>query len=255
MKVLHCADLHCRDKNIEEIENCLNFLCEKAPGSDLVAIAGDCFDSRDIKLDSRAAKLMIKTVSALADIAPVVIVKGTESHDGNAPEVLQYAKGIYDIVVATRPMQVKMYGGRIMLSDVKNLINEPDAILTLIPQPTKQYYNQGDIQTSNEAISQGMTGLFAGFGAQAAEYTCPHILIYHGSISGAKLSNAQTLTGMDIEASTDQLNLADPDIVLCGHIHLPQELSGNVFYSGSICPLNWGENHKHGFYIHELEAA
>ena len=54
--------------------------------------------------------------------------------------------------------------------------------------------------------------------------------------------------------STDQLKLSNADLFLCGHIHLPQKLSRNVFYSGSIYANNWGENHEHGFYIHTLDG-
>ncbi len=254
-KTAHLADLHGRDKDIEEIEKCLNFAVDTIEKEkvDLTVIAGDCFDSRDIKLDSKAAKLIIKTVSRLANICPVAIVKGTESHDGNAPEILQYARGKYPVIVASTPIQVKMIKKHSFLYRMDMPSNgEPDAIITLIPQPTKQFFNQGSISESNESISQALGLLFSGFGAQTAQYSCPHILVYHGSISGAKLSNQQVMTGMDIEVSTDQLNLANPDVIMCGHIHLPQELPRNVFYSGSLFPLNYGEIHNHGFYIHEI---
>ena len=240
MRIIHLADLHARDRDIEEIEKCLGCVVETAKKEkvDLFVIAGDCFDSRDIKLDSLSAKLVVKTISELADICPVVIIIGTPSHDGTAAEVLNYAKGKYPVHVATKPEQF-------ILDNI---------VLSLVPQPTKQFFNQGDIQTSNEDISKAMNAVFAGFGAQAEEHDRPHILIYHGSISGAKLSMGQTLTGMDIEVSVDQLRLSNADLFLCGHIHLPQELPGNVFYSGSIYANNWGENHKHGFYIHTLEG-
>jgi DNA repair exonuclease SbcCD nuclease subunit len=252
LKILHSADWHTRDKDIEEAEKCLSFLVDTAAKEsvDLAIIAGDVFDSRDIKLDSLSAKLVIKTVSALADICPVAIVIGTSSHDGTAPSILQEVRGKYPVVVADKPRQVALDSDGDFLQIPCGAI--PTAVISLIPQPTKQFFNQGDIQGSNEAISQGMNGLFAGFGAQAAEFDCPHILVFHGSISGAKLSNQQVMPGMDIEVSTDQLNLAKPDVIMCGHIHLPQELPGNVFYSGSIYANNWGENHEHGFYIHEV---
>lgn len=255
MRILHTADWHVRDKNIEEIEGCLRFLCKKAQGADLVVIAGDIFDSRDIKLDSKSAKLVIKTVSELADICPVAIVTGTPSHDGSAPEILRYARGKFDVHVSSYPEQVRLIDGYLYDREAGDGSEIVEALVTLIPQPTKQFFGSSeDIQTSNEQISQALSGLFAGFGAAASEYKCPHLLVYHGSISGAKLSNAQILTGMDIEVSTDQLKLSNADLFLCGHIHLPQELPGNVFYSGSIYPNNFGENHEHGFYIHEFDC-
>lgn len=257
MKILHTADLHLREKDIEEASQCLRFLIGKARDEniDLAIIAGDIFDSRDVKLDSKAAKLAVKTISTLANIAPVAVVLGTNSHDGAAPEVLQYARGAYPVIVAATPIQIKAIKKHSCFYRIENPSNgNPDAIISLIPQPTKQFFNVGDIQSSNEAISHGMSGLFAGVGAQADGYSCPHLLVYHGSISGAKLSNQQVLAGMDIEVSTDQLRLSNANIIMCGHLHLPQELPGNVFYSGSIYANNWGEDHKHGFYIHTLEG-
>ncbi len=242
MKILHLGDIHARDKDIDEVKKCLDFVIEAAKDEkvDCIINGGDTFDSKDIKLDSQSARLIIKTISEMADICPIFIVKGTESHDGMTPEILAYAKGKHKIHVATMPMQIKSL--------------DPDIIVSMVPQPTKQYFNHGDIQSSNEAISCAMSSIFAGFGAQAADYKLPHILVYHGSISGAKLSNSQTLIGMDIEVSIDQLKLSNADLILCDHIHLPQELSDNIFYSGSLYANNYGEMHKHGFYIHTLDG-
>lgn len=241
MKCLHLGDIHARDKDIDEVKKCLGFVLEAAKDEkvDCIINGGDTFDSKDIKLDSLSARLIVKTISEMADICPLFIVKGTESHDGMTPEILAYAKGKHKIHVATMPMQIKSL--------------DPDIVVSLLPQPTKQFFQTGsDIATSNEEIGKAMSGLLAGFGAQAADYKCPHILVYHGSISGARLSNSQVLTGMDIEVSVDQLKLSNADLILCDHIHLPQELSDNIFYSGSLYANNWGENHKHGFYIHEI---
>ena len=253
MRILHTADWHCRDKNIDEITECLRFLCGKAQEVDLVVISGDIFDSRDIKLDSKSAKLVIKTISELADLCPVAIVLGTASHDGTAAEVLRYARGKYDVHVATYPQQVRLIDGYLYDREAGDGSEIVKALVTMIPQPTKQFFGSSeDIQTSNEQISQALSGLFAGFGAAASDYKCPHLLVYHGSIRGAKLSNDQVLTGVDIDVSADQLSLANADINLCGHIHISQQLGERTFYSGSLYPLNFGEIHDHGFYVHEI---
>ena len=252
MKVLHCADWHLRDEDIEEAEKCLSFLTETARKEvvDLIIIAGDVFDSRDIKLDSKAARLAIKTVSELADIAPVAVVLGTPSHDGSAPEILRYTKGDHAVHVASMPGQIYLAAGDLVFEDSLEGY-PPDAVITLIPQPTKQFFQtNSDIKAADQEIGAALSNVFAGFGAMAADYDCPHILVYHGGISGAKMSNGQTLTGQEIEVSIEQLNLTGADLHCCGHIHLPQQAGERTFYSGSIYAKDWGENHKHGFYIH-----
>lgn len=253
MRTLHTADWHVRDKDIEEIEECLRFLCGKAQEVDLVVIAGDIFDSRDIKLDSKSAKLVIRIVSELADICPVAIVLGTASHDGTAAEVLRYARGKNGIHVSSAPEQILLRQGDFYGHMIGSL--KPDAIISLIPQPTKQYFNQGNIQESNESISQAMNGLFAGFGAKAAEFPrVPHLLIGHWNVSGSKLSTGQILTGQEIDISVDQMNYTNASAHLLGHIHMPQQLGDRTFYSGSLYPLTWGEMEEKGFWVHEFDC-
>lgn len=255
MRILHTADLHINDKNIEEADECLRHVVDTAytQSVDLIVIAGDTFDSRDVKLDSKAAKLAIKTVSALAEIAPVAIITGTPSHDGAAPEILRFARGKHLIHVSAYPEQIYLTDGD--LNQHPSIYAEPTAVLTMIPTPTKQFFNEGDIQTSNEVIAQGLSGLFAGFGAQAAEFhRVPHLLVGHWNVSGARLSTGQTMTGRDIDISIDQMRLTNASAHLLGHIHLSQQLGEKTFYSGSLFPLNWGENHDHGFYLHEFNA-
>lgn len=260
MKILHGADWHLRESDIEEAEKCLNMMIDTAGREevDLIAIAGDIFDSRDIKLDSKAARLAIKAVSALASIAPVAIVLGTPSHDGSAPEILQYAKGEYPIYVASRPTQIIIENGEFAPAGFRNekIGQDPDAVITLIPQPTKQFFQtQSDIKTADQEIGAAMSQVFAGFGAMASEYECPHILVGHWNVKGSKLSNGQTLTGNDIEMTVEQMLLANPDLICLGHIHAPQVVGGRVFYPGSLYANDWGENHPHGFYVHQTEDA
>ena len=254
MRILHLADIHARDKNIEEIETCLWFVVQQAKDVDLIVIAGDIFDSRDIRLDSKAAKLIIKTVSELADIAPVAVIVGTPSHDGTAPEILRYSRGKHFIHVSSMPEQIYLVGGELSLSPgIGNI--KPDAILTMIPQPTKQYFNQGSISESNDSISQAMNGLFAGFGAKAAELTrVPHILVGHWNVSGARLSTGQILTGQEIDISIDQMGFANAAAHLLGHIHMSQMIGDRTFYSGSLYPLTWAEVEDKGFWLHEFDA-
>ena len=256
MRILATADWHLRDKDIDEAEKCLNFLIETARSEnvDLIINAGDTFDSQEIKLDSKAAKLAIRTVSELADIAPVAIIIGTNSHDGKSPEILQFAKGIFPVHVSAVPEQVYFVkDGNAFRESGEGY--SPQAVITLIPQPSKQFFQtESGIADGDQEIGTAMSGLFAGFGVQAEGFDCPHILAYHGCVSGGKSSNMQLMTGRDVEVSRDQIALSGACLILCGHLHLPQELPGSIFYSGSIYANNVGENHKHGFYVHDVDA-
>jgi len=253
MKILHFSDRHGRDRDAETIDKMDDLLIDTAwnekPG--LIINCGDTFDSQDVRMGSRTARQAIELHAALADIAPVVVIRGTESHDGNAPEILKWARGKYEVYVASYPVQVYLEDGAFVHRPAGGTV--PEAILTLIPQVTKQFFktNSG-IEGADQEIGQAMSGLFAGFGAQAAEYSgVPHILVYHGGISGARLPSGHVRTGMDIEVSTDQMMMTGADLICMGHIHQPQQLGDRCFYSGGIYPVKVDEQ-ECGFWIHSV---
>lgn len=250
MKILHTADWHLRDRDIEECSACLSFLVETAEAEavNLVVIAGDIFHSQDVKDDSASTRLAFKTVSALADIAPVAIVLGTPSHDGKAPEILRFAKGKFDIHVSSIPEQIYLEDG--FFFDRPAGDREPDAVLSMIPTITKQYFQTvSGIAGADQEIGAAMSGLFLGFGAQA-EYKAAHILVGHWNVNGCRLANGQIRTGMDIEVSVDQMNLSQCDIGLLGHIHASQVLGGKYYYSGPIYSTKIDEVGPMGFWVH-----
>lgn len=244
MKILHTGDWHLRDADIEEAEKCLAFLIgtAKHEAVDLIIVAGDTFDSRDLKLDSKAAKLAVGTFSALAHICPVAVILGTPSHDGMAAEILSFVRGHFPIHVATKPEQIFLQKG-IGFVDIEDAIMGCDAVISLIPAPTKQFFQgNGDIKQGDAEIAAAMTAIFAGMGATASGFDCPHVLVYHGGISGARLPSGHVRTGMDIEISTDQMRMAGGARDFIG-----------AFYSGPIYPVKVDEQ-ECGFWIHEIGA-
>lgn len=254
MKILHIADEHLRDRNIEEIEKCIDFIVATARSEipNMIISAGDLFDSQDIKMGSRSALTAIGFISALADIAPVAIVLGTSSHDGKAPEILRFARGAHPIIVAATPMQVYLEEGG--LFDRPAGDKNPEAVVTLIPQPTKQFFQtRAGIEASDLEIGHAMSGLFAGFGAQAAAYPgVPHVLAGHWNVNGCRLANGQIRTGMDIEVSVDQMNMGNFDLGCLGHIHKAQTLGEKYFYSGPIYSTKIDEEGPMGFWVHAI---
>jgi len=258
MKILHMADIHARDKDIDEIRKCMEFIIETADAEkpDIIIIAGDTFDSQNVKLDSASAKYIFDAVTRMADIAPVAVLIGTPSHDGMAAEVLRHINADHAVHVSTKPEQVYYHWGEVLnttrpIGDPAS--HSPQAILSMIPAPTKQFFQgDGSITESDGQIAQAMSAIFSGFGIEAGRFSCPHILVGHWNTTGAFVNETQVLTGVDIEVSKDQMGLANPDLVCLGHIHKAQDMGSNVFYSGSIYRKDFGELDAKGFYIHEF---
>lgn len=260
MKIIHTSDWHLREKDIEECKKCLGFLVDTArtEAVDLVVVAGDVFDLMVTdKLDSQSTKLAIHVFSDLANICPVAVVIGTPSHDGMAPVILERVRGLFPVLVADRPMQAYLSpDGFATEEDNKDYGLSVDAIITLIPQPTKQYFQTSSgIADSDREIGQAMSALFAGFGAQASAYNAPHILGGHWDVSGAHLPSGQVRTGMDIEIAIDQMMLANPDLICLGHIHIAQRIGDRGFFSGPIYATKIDETGPNGFWIHEIEPG
>jgi DNA repair exonuclease SbcCD nuclease subunit len=263
MRILHFSDIHARDNDIDEIEKCLNAIVQAGwnHSPDLIVCAGDVFDSQNVKLDSKAAKLIFNVFTQLADIAPVAVVIGTPSHDGTAAEVLKHVKAKHQIRVSKRPEQfllVRRNNGTSFIDDP--MLSEDDgimAIISMVPTPTKQFFNStSDIKGSDNEIADAMGGMFGGFGARAAGFPgVPHIMVGHFQVGGAFISETQQLAGLDIEISTEQIGYSAANLCLLGHIHKSQQIGDNIFYSGSIFRKDFGELDAKGFYIHEIDWA
>lgn len=255
MRLLHSADWHCRDDDLDEVHKCLNFLVQivKDEMPDIVVMPGDVFDSRHVKLDSKSAKLIFEIVQEIADFVPIAIVAGTPFHDGTTVEALRYINAKHPVWVSTVPQQVYLMPNG---SFVTTPPDPPELAISLVPPPTKQYFqSMSDIDTTNKEIAAAMTTMFAGFGAKAAEFDCPHVLGGHLSIGGAFVSDTQQLIGVDIEVSTDQLALANAMVNMLGHIHYGQKIGDKTFYSGSLYRTDSGETEDKGFWLHELSAT
>lgn len=250
--ILHTGDLHLRDQDIEDAYRALEAIKARAQEErpDVVVVAGDVFDSQSIKMDSDAARLAVGWFADMSKIAPVIAVSGTPSHEGQATKILSFVDNPR-IWVGSQPEQVILRDGAFW---PMNDQEDADAIFSLVPTPTKQFWTgQGSIGETDQEIAQAMNGIFAGFGARAAQFpSAPHVLVGHFSVRGAQIGNGQQMIGREIEIGRDQLALANADLVCLGHIHLGQKLGENIFYSGSIRPLNWGEMHEHGLWIHKI---
>jgi DNA repair exonuclease SbcCD nuclease subunit len=270
MKILHFADVHARTEDLDEIQRCAQYLLDKAREEkpDLIIDAGDIFDSQHVRADSPAVKYIHRWVKELADIAPVARIMGTRSHDGRASEILDLIGAANQIRTAVSPMQVYLTAnGNLWTSEELEAASSGlatpvpvQAVVSLVPAPTKEHLAglvDGDIKETDAMIAQGLTALFMGLGAQAADFPgTAHILVGHWNTTGAYISPTQILTGVDIEVSRDMMMMANPSLVALGHIHKSQHLGSDpIFYAGSTQINTWGELDPKGFWIHEIESS
>jgi len=255
MKILHTGDIHFRGDLLEEIAKCTHHLLKtvKEASPDVVVLAGDLFDERQT-YDSQTFLAAMDFVRRLSGHAPVLVVKGTPSHDGNTLEFLRSER----VYVSEKPEQVALTEDGLLESYDRGPLSRAKTVFSCLPSISKAAMLSvmgGDLNGSNFNTVELMRDVLAGWGETNASIKAsgfPAVLVGHLSVMGATLSTGQQMAGREVELGVGDLRMAKADIVCLGHIHKAQNWS-EVFYCGSLTRLNFGEEEEKGFWIHDLE--
>lgn len=104
-----------------------------------------------------------------------------------------------------------------------------------------------------DELTEAAVGYLRGLAAQL-DPALPSVLITHATIAGAVTS-----TGFSMGYIPDDLGykipveeLAPFTYVAAGHIHRPQRIGPNAAYAGSMFPVDFAEDHEHGWWYVEL---
>lgn len=264
IRILHTGDLHFCNKKalLDDIIKCTDFLLNQAAIElpDLIVIAGDIFDE-GVLLGSPASLAAIEFVQKCSMVCcPVIIIRGTSTHDAeNSLDVLNKLRSTWPIYIADRPEQVALTrDNKFVTVDPGQYQETYKAVISCLPSITKSNLMaigaSRSIETTSREVMDIMRDILQAFGIvndQARAKGVPTVLICHGTVTGSVLSTGQTMVGRDIEYTTGDLKLAHCDLYCLAHIHKAQSW-GNIFYSGSITRLNYGETEKKLFLIHEI---
>ena len=277
-RILHIADIHYSEKDHDEIKKCMEYMIVQAEQKrpDVIICSGDVTHSQYLGVDTRSARTIAEQFRRLSDIAPVAVIIGTPSHDGQTPELLKYVSGKNPIHVSTVPEQIYLRSQLVnktvpahnvftwmTATDMAGImipIDEISMVVTQIPAPTKEHWqNRQGAETDNQNIAQAMGSIFAGFGEMAKKYQLiPHVLNGHFSMKGSKISETQTLPGTDIAIDTETLSMAQAHLYCLGHIHMNQHYAipgqgAKAFHAGSIFRKDFGEQGtEKGFCLHDI---
>ncbi|MDY7026691.1 MAG: hypothetical protein SVR04_00180 [Spirochaetota bacterium] len=261
MKVLHTCDLHLRASRGEESLRALDTIGEIAIGHmvDLIAITGDTWDGAVQNTAGAMLSVFVDRIRHLADIAPVVMIYGTPSHDtAGSLEIFEQVESRH-VITILRPGKEYFFHERaqIIFDDPNDEALNDSLLLFGVPEPSKRWIAPlaGDKEAAEDGGRKALRNLFLGLAAKRKEHAeLPCLLLYHGEIAGAT-----TATGYQSEANTnlvvtrEDIEAVGADYVACGHIHEPQEVGKNIYYAGSAFPQNWGETHQAGVNIVEFK--
>jgi len=259
LKVIHCADVHYKMSDLEEIDRCFKFVVNKGIEEkvDLAIVAGDFLDEygAGILVEDEVLGRAVDAIQILANHCPVFMLYGTPSHERpKSLSIFAKLRAKNMIYVSDKIEQVYMDENGWFWPGEPSPNKNTIAVMSTLPPVNKAHlmaYRDETSKEVNHEIKDLLLDVFRGFGYVNVQYECPSIFVGHGTITGAKVSESQALVGKDIEFPLGDLKQTRADLYCLGHIHHSQSWD-NVFYSGSICPLDFGEEEEKGFFIHEI---
>ena len=261
IRIAHIADLHCSKEHQEAALKSLRFLADyiKKSPVDLVAIAGDTWDASMLNTEASGFNDFTDAIRALADEAPVAMIYGTPSHDTDGSlEVFRKINCRYSITILDPVQSYFLENGKVS-ADGCATHHLAKALILGVPEPRKKYLLANMTVGKDEAegvLRETMQKLCFLLAAKRMERTdLPCVLLYHGDVAGCSLQNDRTVErGTGISLSIDDLAAIKADYYALGHIHKPQQVGKlPAYYAGSIYPKDFGECHKAGFNIVEIE--
>lgn len=214
---------------------------------DAALLTGDLFDSP--RPHANEVRVLTEFVQVLADEMPVFIIAGNHdmSMNPNDATALECLSGIRNVFLIERPDHhvLDIRGQRVRFFG--------------LPYPTK-----GRLLTQAMArdvapeqvtamINEGLGAILMGFQAriEPGETT---VLLAHGSVSNAKVGDQPRSLAHDILIPLEACERFD--YVALGHIHQPQQVTHNAWYSGSLMRQSFGEEHENkGFNLIELDVT
>lgn len=225
IRFIHTADIHAKKSRAKDVVKLIDIMLQDVEEKNLDAVlfTGDFWDCAVVN-NASFAEINAKMTELIQKV-PVYMIYGTPSHEvaGSLEVFKQLGASVTDT-----PTVWSVCDTRAMTP------NDDKVDIIAIPEPRKSLLLGNTAEETAENVSKYLND------ALKLKHNKRHIIMWHGEVSGAKYQNGK-------DASSDsRLNGAmvkDAMAVLCGHIHLPQEV-GKFNYCGTPIPLNFGELHK-----------
>lgn len=227
MKFIHIADIHASRERLSQTLHILKTLTERAKQGDIdfIIFAGDFWDSTITATKGSGFSDIIAAIRNLEKETTLFFIYGTPSHEPLGSLDAFRNKNCY---VIDNPMFV------------------PDAMenILFIPEPRRSDFVKESIDETNKAINKMLEHTVKESLKDKKTYgeNKPLIVVYHGEVKGATYQNGVSASS-PTAIPKELLQSLNADYYALGHIHMPQEVFPNAWYSGSACPKNFGETH------------
>ena len=252
MKILHTADWHLgvktngidrldeQKKVMEEILSIANY-----ENIDCVIIAGDIFNTSNPSAD--AEELFFDTIEKLSANGDRFIFVLAGNHDD--PTRIEAGLPLatkYNIALVgdLKRLKESSFNNEALVKVVETgkgyiKIQKNDELATIayLPYPSESRLTE---KVDSELNYAEKVKFWASLGANAFSDETLNIFVSHLFMVGSKIKDGEVRVGDILAVPKDYIPVAD--YVALGHIHTPQTLGDNVYYSGAITALSVGQS-------------
>ena len=240
MKILHTADNHFENSKIDEAIRCFEKIISVAEDKkvDLIVQAGDWFD-KNILINSPAYYQTVPLITRLANIAPLIIVRG--NHDPN------HSLDAFPQLSARHPIMVFTDYTFATVSEIE---------IVAVPYKKRSDFNLPTGITLAESNPYMVSKTIEWFHS-LPEKKGLRIFIGHLTIADASLANNQMISTSEPLFRPSDLLESNADVYFLGHIHNSRQAVLDKYpmrYSGPHYRTNFAEQQELGFWIYETEG-
>jgi len=254
MRFIHIADIHASRERLPQTLHILNTLIERCKRGDIdfILFAGDFWDSTITATKGSGFSDIISAVRELEKHTYLYFIYGTPTHEPNGSlDAFQSDRTtVIDSIQILSPEFGKEY-----INPLTGATACDKVTIYCIPEPRRSNYVRNSVEETNKAINDNIKGSIEGLrdflrGYREKETSdplfqdikTPLIVVYHGEVKGAVYQNGVSASS-PTAIPKGLLQSLNADYYALGHIHKPQEVFKNAWYSGSACPKDFGETH------------
>lgn len=243
MRFIHIADIHASKERLPQTLHILNTLTERCRQGDIdfILFAGDFWDSTITATKGSGFSDIISAIRELEKRTYLFFVYGTPTHEPS---------GSLDAFSSERTIVIN---GMFHIPYVENAICYTRHILgfdlIFIPEPRRSEYIGSSSEEINNKINESIRTILEKYKSRCSK---PLIVVYHGEVKGATYQNGVSASS-PTAIPKELLQSLNADYYALGHIHKPQEVFKNAWYSGSACPKDFGETHDGCYNLVDIE--
>lgn len=238
MKFIHIADVHASRERLQQTLHILKSLKDKTESEDIdfILFAGDFWDSTITATKGSGFSDIISSVRKLEKNTRLFFIYGTPSHE---------PMGSLDAFCSNRTKVFSKF-------DIET-ISLLDRIVKIvfIPEPRRSDFISNSTEKTDNAINKYFDNIISVAKKETSGYST--IVVYHGEVRGAVYQNG-VYASSPTAIAKEKLEFLNAGYYALGHIHLPQEVFKNAYYSGSANPKNFGETHDGSYNLVSIES-